>query len=62
MNPLPAWVGWVALLLPIPLGVLVGRLAPQMIPIMLICLPIAYLVGADLSPRNPFWNWRKDRA
>jgi len=62
MDRLPVWAQWAlapTLIVSFPF---IMRLAPQMLPVIILCLPIAYFVGLDNSPRNPVWNWRKDRA
>lgn len=62
MDRLPVWAQWVlapALIVSFPF---VMRLAPEMFPVIILCLPIAHFVGSCTDEPNPVWTWRKDRA
>jgi len=62
MNRLPIWAQWALVPVLTVLMPIILSLAPEMFPVIILCLPIAAIVGLDNSPRNPVWNWRKDRA
>jgi len=48
------------------LGVLgaigIAKWAPEMLPVVLLAVPIGWLLHQDQSDRKPLWRFRKDRA
>lgn len=54
---------WVGVALCAALALAIVRLAPEVIPIFFICIPIAYFVGLETGPRRPIWvRHGKDRT
>ncbi len=52
------WKGWAVFFSSVLLTPLVIGLVPEIVPVMLLCLPIAFLLGTNEAVRQPIWNWR----
>jgi hypothetical protein len=60
MDRLPIWAQWALVPAFTVLSPILMRLAPEMLPVIILCLPIAMLVGQCVDEPAPVW--RRDRA